>query len=67
LDSKFDDTGGSITGSVQVSGDITIGGVNVIEEIGTKQETIQDNGLTIEKHQDYRMPWIVSLTIQGGL
>jgi len=49
LDNKYDDTGGSISGDVQVSGDLTIGGVNVITEKGTKQDTIEDGDLTIEK------------------
>jgi len=42
LDSKFDDTGGSITGNVDITGDLVVSDVNVITEIGTKQDTIED-------------------------
>ena len=49
LDSKFDDTGGSISGSVDISGDLVVGITNIIEEIGTKQNRIQDGDLTIAK------------------
>ncbi len=49
LDNKYDDTGGTIGGNVTISGDLVVGTTNVITEIGTKQDTIQDNGLTIAK------------------
>ena len=49
LDSKFDDTGGSITGNVDITGDLVVSDVNVITEIGTKQDTIEDRDLTIAK------------------
>jgi hypothetical protein len=49
LDNKYDDTGGTIGGDVTISGDLVVGTTNVITEIGTKQDTIQDNGLTIAK------------------
>jgi len=47
LNSKYDDWGGTITGSVQVSSDLVVGTTNIINEIGTKQNSIQDGGLTI--------------------
>jgi len=40
LDSKFNKTGGSITGNVDITGDLVVDGVNVITEIGTKQDEI---------------------------
>jgi len=49
LDSKFDDTGGSISGDVNITGDLVVGTTNIIDEIGTKQDTIQDGDLTIAK------------------
>ena len=49
LDSKFDDICGSVTGSVDITGDSVVGTTNVIDEIGTKQDTIKDGDLTIEK------------------
>ena len=49
MDSKFDDTGGSISGSVDKTGNLIIETTNIIEEIGTKQDTIQDGDLTIAK------------------
>jgi len=49
LNNKYDDTGGTINGNVDISGDLVVGSTNVITEIGTKQDTIQDNGLTIAK------------------
>jgi len=47
LNSKFDDTGGTISGNVDITGNLVVGTINIIDEIGTKQDTIQDNGLTI--------------------
>jgi hypothetical protein len=49
LDNKYDDTGGTISGSVTISGDLVVGTTNVITEIGTKQDTIDDGDLTIAK------------------
>jgi len=49
LDNKYDDTGGTIDGDVTISGDLVIGTTNVITEIGTKQDTINDGDLTIAK------------------
>jgi len=49
LDNKYDDTGGSISRSVDISGDLVVGTTNIIEEIGTKQNTITDGELTIAK------------------
>ena len=49
LDNKYDDTGGTIDGGVTITGDLVVGSTNIITEIGTKQDTIQDNGLTIAK------------------
>ena len=40
LDNKYDDTGGTIDGDVNITGDLVVDGVNVITEIGTKQDTI---------------------------
>jgi len=47
LDNKYDDTGGSISGNVDITGDLVVNGVNVITEIGTKQDTIENGDLTI--------------------
>jgi len=47
LNSKFDDTGGTINGNVNITGDLVIGTTNIIDEIGTKQDSIQDGDLTI--------------------
>jgi len=47
LDSKFNNTGGSITGSVDITGNLVVGTTNIIEEIGTKQDSIQVGDLTI--------------------
>ena len=49
LNNKYDDTGGTIGGDVTINGDLVVGTTNIITEIGTKQDTIQDNGLTIAK------------------
>jgi hypothetical protein len=49
LDNKYDDTGGTIDGNVTITGDLVIGTTNVITEIGTKQDSIQDDDLTIAK------------------
>ena len=49
LDDKYNKTGGSITGNVDISGDLVIGTTNIIDEIGTKQPTINDGDLTIAK------------------
>ncbi len=38
-----------ISGNASITGDLVIGTTNIITEIGTKQDTIQDNGLTIAK------------------
>ena len=57
LDNKYDDTGGSIGGNVSITGDLVvvttimdeIVTTNIITEIGTKQDSIQDGDLTIAK------------------
>ena len=49
LDAKYDDTGGTITGSVTITNDLVVGTTNIITEIGTKQDTIEDGDLTIAK------------------
>jgi hypothetical protein len=49
LDNKYNDTGGTINGSVNITGDLVVGTTNVITEIGTKQDTIGDGDLTIAK------------------
>ena len=49
LDNKYDDTGGTITGSVSITNDLVVGTTNIITELGTKQDTIQDGDLTIAK------------------
>ena len=49
LNSKFDDTGGSISGSVDISGDLIVGTTNIIDELGTKQDEINDGDLCISK------------------
>jgi len=49
LDNKYNDTGGSITGNVTITGDLVVGTTNIIDEIGTKQDSIQDGDLTIAK------------------
>jgi len=49
LDNKYDDTGGSISGNVDITGDFVVGTTNIIYEIGMKQDTIQDGDLTIAK------------------
>jgi len=52
FDSEFnsiDEDGTWNFNSLTISGDLVIGTTNVITEIGTKQDTIQDNGLTIAK------------------
>jgi len=49
LDNKYDDTGGSITGNVTITGNLVVGTTNIIDEIGTKQNTITDGDLTISK------------------
>ena len=36
LNNKYDDTGGTITGSTTITGDLVVGTTNVITEIGTK-------------------------------
>ena len=40
LDNKYDDTGGTISGSVDITGDLVVGTTNIISEIGTKQDEI---------------------------
>jgi len=40
LDSKIDDTGGSINGIVSITGGLLVGTTNIITEIGTKQYEI---------------------------
>jgi len=49
LDNKYNDTGGSISGSVDISGDLVVGTTNIIDEIGTKQDEINDGDLSISK------------------
>jgi len=49
LDNKYDDTGGTISGSVNITGDLVVGTTNIITDLGTKQNTIQDGDLTIAK------------------
>ena len=49
LDNKYDDTGGTISGSVTITSDLIVGTTNIITEIGTKQDTIDDDDLTIAK------------------
>ena len=49
LDSKYNDTGGNISGNVTITGDLVIGTTNIIDEIGTKQDEINDGDLTIAK------------------
>ena len=40
FDNKYDDTGGSISGSVDITGNLIVGTSNMINEIGTKQNEI---------------------------
>jgi len=40
LDSKFDDTGGTIDGDVDITGNLVVGTTNIIDEIYTKQDEI---------------------------
>jgi len=48
LDNKYDDTGGSITGSVSITGDLIVGTTNIITEIGRKQDDLTtDTDLTL--------------------
>ena len=47
LDDKYDDTGGTIDGDVDITGNLIVNSVNIITEIGTKQPTIQDGDLSI--------------------
>ena len=49
LDNKYDDTGGPITGNVDISGILLVGTTDIIDELGTKQTTIQDGDLIIAK------------------
>ena len=49
LDNKYDDTGGTINGNVDITGDLVVGTTNIITELGTKQATIEDGDLTIAK------------------
>jgi hypothetical protein len=49
LDNKYNDTGGTIDGDVTITGDLSVGTTNIIDEIGTKQDSIQDGDLTIAK------------------
>ena len=50
LNNKYDDTGGTINGNVNITGDLVVGTTNIITEIGTKQPTINDGDLTIAKN-----------------
>ena len=38
LDNKYDDTGGTISGSVTITSDLVVGTTNIITEIGTIQQ-----------------------------
>ena len=49
LDNKYDYTGGTINGNVSITGGLLVGTTNIITEIGTKQDTIEDGDLTIAK------------------
>ena len=49
LDNKYDDTGGTIDGSVTITSDLVVGSTNIITELGTKQDEINDGDLTIAK------------------
>ena len=42
LDNKYDDTGGSITGNVNITSQLVVGTTNIITELGNKQPTIED-------------------------
>jgi len=46
---KYDDTGGTIDGNVDITGNLVVGTTNIINEIGTKQPTINDGDLNIAK------------------
>jgi len=48
LDNKYNDTGGTINGNVDVTGDLVVGTTNIITELGTKQATIEDPTGTID-------------------
>ena len=47
MDNKYDDTGGAIVGNVEISGFLIVGTTDIIDELGTKQDTIEDGDLTI--------------------
>jgi len=49
LDNKYNDTGGTINGNVSITGGLLVGTTNIIDEIGTKQDEINDGDLTIAK------------------
>jgi len=49
LDNKYDDTGGTINGDVDITGGLLVGTTNIITELGNKQPTINDGDLTIAK------------------
>jgi len=49
LDNKYDDTGGTIDGNVDITGNLVVGTTNIIIELGNKQDTIEDGDLTIAK------------------
>jgi len=49
LDNKYDDTGGTINGNVSITGGLLVGTTNIIDELGDKQDTIEDGDLTIAK------------------
>ena len=42
LDNKYDDTGGTINGNVNITGGLLVGTTNIITELGNKQPTIED-------------------------
>ena len=49
LDNKYNDTGGTVNGNVSITGGLLVGTTNIIDEIGTKQDEINDGDLTIAK------------------
>ena len=49
LDNKYDDTGGPIIRNVDISGILLVLTTDIIDELGTKQPTIQDGDVIIAK------------------
>ena len=66
LDNKYNDTGGTIDGSVDITGNLLVGTINIINEIGTKQDEITTSTDLISNSITLPIIGDVKTSIQGN-